>query len=90
MQVGCENCDDSYNPSAMDLDEKEHGVANSTSANFSGMIAYMFDDDRSSWVARCHGLRLDHADSRRKPGIYAMQLNADDVPEEGLDDEYEM
>ncbi len=88
MQVGCENCDDSYNRSAMDLDEKEHGVASSTSANFSGMISYMFDDDRASWVARCHGLRMDHGDSRRKPGIYAMQLNADDAPEEGFDDEY--
>ena len=87
MQIGCENCDDSYNRSALDLDEKEHSVANSTSANFSGLIAYMFDDDRASWVARCHALRMDHADARRKPGVYAMQLNADEALEEGFDDE---
>ena len=85
VQAGCENCDDSYNRSALDVDEKEHSVANSTSANFSGTIAYMFDDDRGSWVARCHALRMDHSDSRRKPGIYAMQLNVDDA-EEGFDD----
>jgi hypothetical protein len=88
MQVGCENCDnDSYDRSSLDLDQKEDSVANSTSANFSGMIAYMFDDDRASWVARCHALRMDHAESRRKPGIYAMQLNADDAPDEGFDDD---
>ena len=88
MQVGCENCDDAYNRSALDLDEKEHSAASSTSANFSGVIAYMYDDDGSSWVARCHALRMDHAASRRKPGMYAMQLHADDAPEEGFDDEY--
>ena len=86
IQVGCENCDDSYNRSALDLDEKEQEVGNSTSANFSGLIAYMFDDDRASWVARCHALRMDHSDTRRKPGIYAMKLNADDA-EEGFDDD---
>jgi len=87
MQIGCENCDDSYNRSALDLDEKENSVANSTSANFSGLIAYMFDDDKASWVARCHALRMDHADARRKPGVYAMQLNADEALEEGFDDD---
>jgi hypothetical protein len=47
----------------------------------------MFDDDRASWVARCHALRMDHAESSRKPGIYAMQLNADDAPDEGFDED---
>jgi transcription elongation factor SPT4 len=87
MQVGCENCDDTYDQSALELDEKENNVTNSTSANFSGMIAYMFDDDSASWVARCHALRMDQSDSRRKPGIYAMQLNVDEV-EEAFDYEY--
>ena len=74
------------NCSALDLDEKDHSASSSTSANFSGVIAYMYRTTtttaakKGSCVARCHSLRMEHADSRRKPGVYAMLLHTHDAP----------